>query len=278
MTTAREYVRPASVRAAVELIQRGTGVAVVGGGTDLLPRIPRGTQTLVDLSDLELDYVVATPDGTRIGAMTTLTAISEDRALASIAGGVIVQMMLHVGSPLIRNLATIGGHLVRGRLSDIVPVLAVLDTRITYRVGAMERTVPLLEFYEHGTNRGPILLTEITIPPDPPGAAASFRRFALTGYDLALMNCATWVTREDDLVTAARIVFGDTPSLAAPAPGTAAALVGRPLASHRNAEIAALAADEISVGGDGYATAEYRRQLAEVLARRCLDDLSGDGS
>jgi CO/xanthine dehydrogenase FAD-binding subunit len=276
-TRQQEYVRPTTVEAAVDLIRRGPRVAIVGGGTDLLLRIPPQTEILVDLSDLELDYVAATPDGVRVGAMTTLTTMAEDRALASIAGGVIPAMMVHVGSPLIRNLATIGGHLVRGRLSDIVPVLAVLDTHVTYSDGTIERTVPLLDFYEHGTNRAPILLTEATIPPDPPGAAASFRRFSLTAYDMALMNCAVWVTRDGGKVSRSRIVFGDTPAIAAPAPDAARLLVGNELDPRRNAEVAALAAAEISVGNDGYASDTYRRNLAEVLARRCLDDLNGAG-
>jgi xanthine dehydrogenase small subunit len=271
----QEYVRPATVDAAVELIRGGPRVAVVAGGTDLLLRIPPETETLVDLSDLELDYVAATPDGVHVGAMTTLTTMTEDRALASLAGGVIPAMMVHVGSPLIRNLATIGGHLVRGRLSDIVPVLAALDARVTYSDGTVERTAPLLDFYEHGTNRGSILLTEVSIPSDPPGAAASFRRFSLTAYDMALMNCAVWVTLDAGTVSRARIVFGDTPAVAAPAPDAAQRLVGRVLDPHRNAEVAALAAAEITVGDDGYASDEYRHNLAEVLARRCLDDLGG---
>src|SRR4030066_368912 len=68
------------------------------------------------------------------------------------------------GSPLLRNAATIGGHLARRRYSDIVPVLLALDAGVTVYEGA-ERTLPLAAFYAEGTGRSRVLITEVQIPP-----------------------------------------------------------------------------------------------------------------
>ncbi len=57
-----------------------------------------------------------------------------------------------MGSPLLRNAATIGGHLARRRYSDIVPVLLALDATVTVFDGT-ERTLPLAAFYAEGPDR-----------------------------------------------------------------------------------------------------------------------------
>ena len=61
-----------------------------------------------------------------------------------------------VGTSLLRNVATIGGHLARSRLSDIVPTLLALDATVTVYDGK-ERTMPLATFYAEGVNRQRLL-------------------------------------------------------------------------------------------------------------------------
>ena len=119
-----EYLRPRTVDEAFAAL--GASSRALGGGTALILHAPPGISTLVDLGDLPLDYI-RERDGFRIGATTTLTAMEEHSGLAGHLGGVFPEMLRHVGSPLLRNAATIGGHLARGRLSDVIPVLLALS-------------------------------------------------------------------------------------------------------------------------------------------------------
>ncbi len=105
------YARPASVDEALELLARD-GAAVLAGGTDLAGQIDRGITEpalLVDLQDVGLEGIVADGAGVRIGATATLT----DVALADLVAPYVAVASAAglAGSPLLRNLATVGGNL-----------------------------------------------------------------------------------------------------------------------------------------------------------------------
>ena len=120
---------------------------------------------LVDLAHLGLDRIEVAGDGSiRLGAMVTLTDMMEHPALRALPSGVIHEMMVHVGSPLLRNAASIGGHLARGWLSDVIPVLLVLDASVEFFDGE-HRTAGLDRYYEERLHEGPHILTGVAIPP-----------------------------------------------------------------------------------------------------------------
>ena len=109
-----EYVRPKSVQAAITHLNTGSAQAHAGG-TDLMgclrERIfPIGK--VVSLSGLqELRGVNETADGgLRIGALTTLSALSE-HPVVSTRFGCLAQAAVEVGSPQLRNQGTLGGNI-----------------------------------------------------------------------------------------------------------------------------------------------------------------------
>jgi carbon-monoxide dehydrogenase medium subunit len=131
--TIQQHVRPASIEEAFSAI--GPTARPVGGGTDLMLHPPPEVTTLVDLADLALDFIEESPGGFRVGAMATMTEMLEHRGLAAHLGGLLPEMLAHVGSALLRNIATVGGHIARGRLSDVVPALLVADASICWYDG-----------------------------------------------------------------------------------------------------------------------------------------------
>jgi len=266
---AAAYLRPQTLEEAFGAL--GTGVVPVAGGTDVILHAPAGTHTLLDLSALPLDYV-RKEKGFAVGAMTTLTTMLEHPGIAAHLDGVLAQTLCHVGTPLLRNMATIGGHLARGRLSDVVPTLLALDATITVFDGA-ERTMPLATFYADGVNRDRLLITEVGIPEPASDAAAGFLKLSRTHFDLALINCACSVKLDDGLVAACRIVVGETPALGASVPAAEELLTGGPLDSGTIAATAAAAAESVEFGTDSRASAEYRKALAAVAVRRVLADI-----
>jgi 4-hydroxybenzoyl-CoA reductase subunit beta len=108
-----EYLTPATLEEAVELLaDPDRSVMVVGGGTDLLPKMKRRQMTpdtLVSLSEVAEMRGIRTDEEGRclIGASTLLPEIEASlevpRVLAQAAG--------EVASPQLRNAATIGGNL-----------------------------------------------------------------------------------------------------------------------------------------------------------------------
>lgn len=84
------------------------------GGTDLIPEIKNEIVTTTRLVNLkrvqELRGIRSTSDGVRIGALTTLTEISEHATIRKNYRA-LAQACELAASPQIRNVATIGGNL-----------------------------------------------------------------------------------------------------------------------------------------------------------------------
>ena len=118
------FRQPASLdEALVILAGEGPAARLVAGGTDLLPNMKRRHQqatTLVSLMSLPgLSGVVdGNGSGLRVGATTTLSAVTEHAAVRA-RYPALARAIESISSPPLRNMGTLGGNLC-------------LDTRCTY--------------------------------------------------------------------------------------------------------------------------------------------------
>ena len=108
-----EYVSPHTRSQAISLLGASWGnTEILAGGTDLLALMkddvitPRRLVNIKDIADIR--GVSSTPQGLRVGALTTLgelaESVREDYPALSAA-------LLEAASPQIRNMATVGGNL-----------------------------------------------------------------------------------------------------------------------------------------------------------------------
>lgn len=266
-----EYIRPADLDEAWRHISPGDpGVRLLSGGADLTIHAPPEVSTLVDVGRILDKTISIENDGAiRIGAMATLTDVLDHPEIASVGGGVVPEMMVHVGNPLLRNFSTIGGHVARGKLSDVVPVLLALDTDVHLFDGET-RTVGLDEYYSSDLVKDPHIVTALTLRALPPRSAAAFLRFARTAFDFAILNVACRVDLDGPDVAKARIVLGATPRRSQRASKAESHLLESGLSDVSIEEAGSIAKDEIWTGGGWVVSAEYRSHLVEVLTRRCL--------
>jgi CO/xanthine dehydrogenase FAD-binding subunit len=266
------FHRPRSIERVWQLLEEGgPSIRLVGGGTDLAIRCPPEVQALVDMTGLGLDRIVGSGDGTiRVGAMATLTKLLEHPLTSEHAGGVMTEMLVHVGSPLLRNAATIGGHLARGRLSDVVPVCLALDAGVVVYDGEYH-SMELDSYYRRLAHRAPHVLTEVTFPPLPARSATSFLRFSRSAFDHALVNVACRADMEDGIVSRARVAVGASFGPASLMPGAESLLVGSSLDDEVIDEAASTVALVVDVDPTWMVGDDYRRHLAETLVRRSLN-------
>jgi CO/xanthine dehydrogenase FAD-binding subunit len=267
---AASFERPSSLEEAFALVSAG-GVPV-SGGTSVILRSLAEPRPLVDLTALPLAGIEERDGGIIVGATTTLTDMLEHPAIPAVAGGEVADVLKAVGSPLLRNVATIGGHLARGRLSDIVPILLAIDATIDVYDGE-RRTLPLADYYRQAIHETAALITAVHIVRPVGPSATAFLKFSRTRFDYALLNTACRIDRRDGVVSAARIVVGETPALAASVVQAEEALRGRPLDVGWIARAAQLAAEHVPVETDQRASADYRRHLTRVLVGRCLETI-----
>lgn len=266
-----EYHRPTTIEEAWQRVSPGDpAVRVLSGGADLTIHAPSHITTLVDVSRVLDDSIEVADDGTiRIGAMTTLTDVMEHPEVSRYAAGVVPEMMVHVGNPLLRNFSTLGGHVARGKLSDAIPVLLALDAEVSIYQGG-ETRLSLADYYEGRHHSDPHILTNLWLDRPADRSAAAFLRFARTAFDFPLLNACARVDLDGDEVAEVRIVCGATPRRSHRANEAESAIREDGLTHAGIDHAARLAREEVPTGSGWVASAEYRSQLVEVLTKRCL--------
>lgn len=276
-----DYHRPDTLEEALAILARSGGDAkALAGGQSLVPamnfRLARPA-VLVDLNRIaSLAYLTESPDGwLRIGAMTRQRAAERSPAVAR-GAPLLFEALPWIAHPQIRNRGTVGGSLAHADPAAELPaVMVALDARFVLTGPSGARTVPAREFYTGllSTALAPDeLLTEVQVPPRPPGAGEAFVELARRHGDFALVGVAVRVVLDPSGTCAsARIALlsvGDGPVLASRA---MAVLTGSALDQDRLDEAAGAAADsDIDPPGDIHASPAYRRRLARVLVRRAL--------
>ena len=111
-----DHVTAGSLEEAGSLLRaHGARSAVIAGGTDLLGGMkdrvhPEPPQLLVDIKPSGAAGVRVEGSTIRIGALTTLAEVADDEVVKARIP-LLAQAALAVGSPQIRNMATVGGNI-----------------------------------------------------------------------------------------------------------------------------------------------------------------------
>ena len=267
--------------ALADLARLGYDAKVLAGGQSLIPAMNfRLAQpaALVDLNRIDELFYIRPADGggLAIGAMTRDSDVEHDPLVAERAP-LLHAVMPHVAHPQIRSRGTFGGSIAHADPAAEIPAVTVaLGARYLVRSSARERWIAAEDFYAgpFATQLEPDeLLIEIALPPLPPRSGWSFHEMARQHGAFALAGAVAVVTLDEQgRCGRARLVFlncGDKPQMAQHA---AALLAGQPPTLDAIRAVAEAAASDVDPSGDIHATADYRRHLALVLARRALAD------
>ncbi|MYG61235.1 MAG: 2Fe-2S iron-sulfur cluster binding domain-containing protein [Acidimicrobiales bacterium] len=149
----RRYVAPGSLDEAAELLSSHGAVArLIAGGTDLMLELSRGARSgvelLVDISGLPgLDRISYDGGRVTLGPLVTHADVIASAPMRT-AGLPLAQACLEVGSPPLRNRATVVGNIVTASpANDTISALVALDAAVTMTSVRGERTVPISEFF-----------------------------------------------------------------------------------------------------------------------------------
>ena len=137
---------PRQIHDALEDLASRKDATILAGGTDLLVEINFGRQRpghIVAIDRLDELKGFSKNGHIRMGALMTYTRMLE----TDIGSPAMQQSARTIGSPQIRNAATIGGNLgTCSPAGDPLPVLAALDATVVLRSKKDERRVPFGEF------------------------------------------------------------------------------------------------------------------------------------
>ncbi len=270
---------PTTLREAVEILARERGGArVLAGGTDLIVQIlerKRAPRALVNLSGIPGLSGISEEGGmVRIGAMTTHREI-ERSALLKARAGLLCEAAFLVGSPQIRNLATIGGNVANGSpVADTVPPLMALGAVLTLRGPGGERALPMRAFClapGKTAMRAEEILTEIRFKGLPPDGAGFYERLGQRRLlSISKVGVAFLCRNDGGVMRGVTISLGAVAPTVIMAPRAAAFLEGKAYSEDIAAEAGRIAEGESRAISDIRSTREYRNRMAGALLVRGL--------
>ena len=274
-----EYTRPQSVDEALAVLGASDGAAVLAGGQSLLNVLKNrvaSVELLVDISRLaELRTIERGAGGAlEIGACVTYDEI--DRS-ADVREGhsILADVASHIEDQQIRNRGTIGGNCCLGDpTNNLPPILIALGATMNIQGSAGIRPVAADDFFHSffttAVAQGE-LLRSITIPALAADAGAGYNSLAVGGDAKAIVRAAACV-RVNGTISDARVVL----AVVGPAPirhaGMEALLRGASPSAEAVAAAADAIGDDIDPPSDAHASADYRRRMARVVARRAVED------
>jgi Aerobic-type carbon monoxide dehydrogenase, small subunit CoxS/CutS homologs len=190
----------------------------------------------------------------------------------------LAQACLAIGSPQLRNIATVCGNLATASpAGDTLPALIALGASLDLvgPQGARRSSVDdFIVGYRSTSLRASELVTRLTVPKLSPTAIGCFAKAGLRQtHAIALASAAVVLEFDDDCVAKATIILGAVASRPTRAQHAEALLEGERLNDstiRAAAQAACLSATPID---DLRASRGYRIRLVEVLTSRLLDSL-----
>jgi len=276
-----EYYEPKEISEACKLLSELKASAkIIAGGTDILVNMKKGLlipRYLVGISRVPgLNGIEPENGGISIGShlivakLVEFEIIRKKYSLLSKAAAVL-------GSPLIRNRATIGGNIITARpAADLPSPLLAMGARVKLKNKRGEREVSLDAFFK-GPGQTVIkpdeIMTKIVIDEAPPFTGGDYLKLMhRRSLEIAIVAVATRITLDgpNGLVKDARIILSAVAPRAIHAASAEKALIGERPTVKLFEKAAAIASTECTPIDDIRGGAEYRCAMVEILTKRTL--------
>ena len=279
------YLAPTTLDEALSLLSEYRGRAkVIAGGTDLVPKLKRreirAPEYVIDLKGIPgLDEIKFDASGLTLGAMVTIEMV-ESSAKIQQRLGILAQAAQSMASPQVRNRGTIAGNICNAVPSaDSAPPLLTLGARLKIVSGKGERTVNIEDFFT-GPGQTALdedeILAEIQLSSIPPNGKGVYLKLTpRRAMDLAIVGVAVVVIPQDGICRDIRIALGAVAPTPIRAKKAEAILKGQKLDDKLIEKAAQTAAGQSNPIDDHRASAEYRRDMVEVLAKRAIKQAIG---
>jgi carbon-monoxide dehydrogenase medium subunit len=239
-----------------------------------------GVEAAVDLSRLGLNYVRQEGDLIRMGALTPLQAMADSDLLNRVAGGIVAEAARFSAGSALRQAATLGGALnLRAREDpaqradppELALVFLVLDASLVYVGADGTRSRVSFDSAEGALGAGWHFLAEVNFANPDAQATCALVRIARTPRDQAILAAAASVERRGDAPGRLRLAVSGASDRTMRLPAVEDALAGQALTPEVLAGIDANTAASVDPRSDHLGGADYRREMAGVLARRAIE-------
>lgn len=280
------YERPKSISEALTLLEQAGGRGrVIAGGTDLVLQLRQGQQAadlLVDITGIDELKRIEEKDGwIRIGAAVTHADVAK-HCLIQKEARALAQGCAQVGSPQIRNTATLVGNVISAKPAGdgAIPLMA-LEAEMKVASKAGERLVSMEEMYRgiglSSINASSEVATEVRFRKlGEKGRTRFFRMARRKALTLPMLNGAVSILLNSSLnrIEKARIALGPVAEKPFRPRRAEAYLESKEISPQFILEAARIGSEEASPrtsllrGSDS-----YRKQMIRLYLGRTLQEL-----
>ena len=273
-----DYVRANTIDEALSLLAQNEDAKLLAGGHSLLPAMKLRLampSLLVDIGRIkDLAYIREENGRIVIGAATTHYQIESSELLKTICP-LLPQCASHIGDMQVRNKGTIGGSVAHADPAGDWPAAVIaLNAEMIIASKNGERSVKADDFFVDlmttALEAGEIL-REIRINRSTGRTGQSYVKMHHPASGFAVVGVAANLALNGaGKCQGASIGITGVAARAYRPAGVESALNGATLNDGTIASAATHASDGIDVNGDLFASADYRKHLAEVYTRRAI--------
>jgi len=274
------YHAPTSVDEAVALLASSDLPSkVMAGGTDLIIQMQKlvgDARLIVDLKKIEgMQTVSIDSDALRLGPSLCCAKLTRREDVKAMFPGLVEAAYL-IGSSQVQGRASVGGNLCNASpAADTIPAL-MANRAVCHIAGpGGERSVPVEDFVT-GVGRNCLvageILTQIELPRPSARTSDAYLRFIpRTEMDIAVASAGASITvDEDGICRDARLAIGAVAPTAIIVDAASDLLIGKSITEEALAAVSEAASSASQPISDRRGTAEFRRHVVGVLARRAV--------
>jgi carbon-monoxide dehydrogenase medium subunit len=274
------YVAARSVEEALQLLtQQGEDAKLLAGGHSLIPAMKlrlASPRTLIDLGTIPgLRGVRIEGDTLVVGALTVHADVASSDLVRKRLPG-LAEAASVIGDVQVRNRGTIGGSVAHADpAADLPVILTALNASFVVQSLSGSRAVFaddfFTDFYTTAMTAHEVL-TEIRVPLPAAGSGTAYVKLPHPASGYVVVSAGVLITRQaSGSCASARVALGGLGSGPVRARATETGLQGKSLTPEVIAAAAAKAIETADPVEDSYASAEYKRHVATVYARRAIE-------
>ncbi|NWF56819.1 MAG: xanthine dehydrogenase family protein subunit M [Syntrophaceae bacterium] len=271
------YHEPHTLAEAVSLLQaQGSSAKVLAGGTDLLVLMKLGKvqpRHIVSISKIPALRFQTERDGLSLGPLVLHRDLEKSQGVRE-KFTALFEAARSVTSVQVRNMGTLGGNICHASpAADSPPALIALGAQIKIE-GVGGGRAMLLEDFFTGPGKTDLkpgeVLAEIQVPDPGPASGSAFLKLTRVAADLAKVNVAAFIQRDQEVCRECRIASGAVAPTPMRLKQAEAVLRGKRFEEALCRLAGEKAAEEIQPITDIRSTAGYRREVIKVLVRDAL--------
>lgn len=275
-----EFLEPTTVEEASQLLAEfGEDCRVMAGGSALM--LAMRQRMLIPTHVISVARVAAlqgitfnAQQGLRIGALSRHIDVAES-PLVLAHYPMLAGMAARLANPQVRNQGTLGGNLCYADPATDPPTcLMALDAQVVLGSVRGERVLSmeafLVDYYVTALEPDELVI-EIRVPPPPSGFTGRYTRYLRTAAEhRPLVNAAIGSRQDGNGYTDVRLVVGASTPVPCRVPRAEAFLTGKPITASVVHDAAQIVATDIDPISDQRGSAEFRRNMVQVVTRRLL--------